>query len=393
MADPVSIAGLILQAIEAASAIYKYGKQVKSANSEVSNLLGELFALKAILEQMRKDQLDSQAYKSESFRGALDKANTVLKEILGELEKRKLRGKSFWKQLGWPERRVKMQENIDQLERLKTYFILIVMNDNTAVDRDMSASLNVLTDLGKQAKRNSQKDVQQRICQWICPVDVELLHRRARSVCQTGTGSWLIDGLFQQWLLAENKCQLLYLEGKSGSGKTVLCSTAIEATKASNYMNSTAVLFFYCSFQLGTSQELTNVFGAFVAQLSDSFPEILDEIQDDFEKRRPPPPENLIQILVEYAQRRKKLFIFVDAVNESSESEDILRALLALMKSSDKIQVMVTSTVPPIKEQGVGILRAQMRSSSNQHDIQAFVDSQLKQRPTLRRFRHMYKGI
>ena len=61
---------------------------------------------------------------------------------------------------------------------------------------------------------HTKEDVQQRIFQWICPVDVELLHRRARSVCQTGTGSWFIDGLFQQWLLEENKCQLLYLEGK-----------------------------------------------------------------------------------------------------------------------------------------------------------------------------------
>ena len=131
MADPASIVGLVIQAIEVASAIYKYGKQVKSANSEVNNLLGELFALKAILEQTGKDQLDSQVYKSESFRGALDKANTVLKGLLDELEKRKLRGKSFWKQLGWPERRARMQEHIDQLERLKTYFILVVMNDNT----------------------------------------------------------------------------------------------------------------------------------------------------------------------------------------------------------------------------------------------------------------------
>lgn len=125
--------------------------------------------------------------------------------------------------------------------------------------------------------------------------------------------------------------------------------------------------------------------GAFVAQLSDTFPEILDELKEDFEKRRPPPPENLIQILVEYARRLKKLFIFVDAVNESSKSEDILRALLALMESADKIQVMATSTVPPIQGQGVGILRAQMRSSSNQDDIQAFVDSQLKERPAFRR--------
>lgn len=136
MADPVSLAGLTLQVIEAASTAYKYGRHVKNAHNEIKDLLGELYALKAILDQMTSEQrgrskpdtCSVQSFWLGSQDEALDNANTVLSETLEALEKVAIRGPSFLKQLGWPGRRAKLQENLGHLERIKSYFILVMMN-------------------------------------------------------------------------------------------------------------------------------------------------------------------------------------------------------------------------------------------------------------------------
>lgn len=142
MADPLAITGLILQVIETAGQVYRYCKDVKNADNEIRELFGELFALKAVLEQMSREQqgtLDiqdpksAQSLSSESFRHALLSANGVLKDILDDLMKRQARGKSFFKQLGWPGKKEKLQDSIVQLERLKSYFILVMVNENSYV--------------------------------------------------------------------------------------------------------------------------------------------------------------------------------------------------------------------------------------------------------------------
>ena len=141
MADPISIIAFVIQAIDVASQVYRYGKEVKDAHNEIRELFGELFALKAILEQIGKSQQDAlvcdpltpPSMSLKSFQEALKEASTVLKEILDDLENRRGKGTSVWRHMGWPERKAKLTENIARLERLKTYFILAMMNDRSWV--------------------------------------------------------------------------------------------------------------------------------------------------------------------------------------------------------------------------------------------------------------------
>ncbi|UDD57074.1 hypothetical protein AFCA_004589 [Aspergillus flavus] len=273
MADPLAITGLILQVIETAGQVYRYCKEVQNADNEIRELFGELFALKAVLEQMSRekqgpldiqDPKSAQAISSESFRHALLSANGVLKDILDDLMKRHIKGKSFIKQLGWPGKKEKLQDSIVQLERLKSYFILVMVNENSA------------------------------------------------------------------------------------------------------------------------SQKLIHVLGALLAQLSDRFPQTLDVLEPDFRKKSLPSPNTLLQILRSHARELKRLYIFVDAVNESDECEDILSTLLTLAESEYQIHVMVTSTAASVTLSKDDLLRAQMKPSSNQNDIQDFVNAQLETRPSLR---------
>ena len=162
-------------------------------------------------------------------------------------------------------------------------------------------------------------------------------------------------------------------------------STAIEeARKATQSTDFSLALFTYCSFQLSVSQKLVHVLGALLAQLSDRFPQALDVLEPDFRKKSLPSPNTLLQILRSYARELKRLYIFIDAVNESDECEKIIGTLLTLAESEYQIHVMATSTAASVTLSKDDLLRAQMKPSSNQNDIQDFVNAQLETRPSLR---------
>ncbi|KAH2039300.1 hypothetical protein KXW45_008969 [Aspergillus fumigatus] len=310
---------------------------------------GELFALKAILEQMQADHSDEKGVQagasSSSFQDALLKANTVLEEILDDLQRRTTRQSRLAK-LGWPSKKGDLEGSIAQLERLKTYFILVILNDRSVAEKETAHSLDAV-------KTNEKTKT------WICAVDFGSMHRKARSLCQPGTGAWFIQGPLRSWIAPEGKCRMLSLEGKSGSGKTVLCSTAIEAVKdAIATRTSSQVIYYYCSFHLTTSQELVYLLGALLVQLSESYPEILDELQESFKRRALPQPDELVSLLLKFTKPLSELFIVVDAINESRKSAQILDALLTLLESSHNIRIMVTSTtLPPVSNPTINILR------------------------------------
>lgn len=52
---------------------------------------------------------------------------------------------------------------------------------------------------------------------WIRAVDFGSMHRKARSLCQPGTGAWFIQGPLRSWIAPEGKCRILSLEGKCES--------------------------------------------------------------------------------------------------------------------------------------------------------------------------------
>ncbi|KAH8703264.1 hypothetical protein BGW36DRAFT_84581 [Talaromyces proteolyticus] len=396
MADPLSISGLILQVITTAKTVYDYASQVKNAQKDIRELFGELFALKAIVDQiqMEKDATIkvteiyfNNTRSSDAFDKAMTDTRNLLQEILDDLVERALRGQSLLRNLGWPGKKTNLQEKVAKLERIKTYFILVLMNDKAELGRDMSISIGAIAETSIQLYQNNQDEINRKIKDWICPIDLELMHRRARSTCQSGTGLWFIDGPFQRWLSGSDDMRLLYLEGKSGSGKTVLCSSAIEAVQTvPTDKTSFQVLYHYCSFRSVPSQQLIYILGALITQISETIPSILEDLREPYERRTEPTADALIEIIHSHIDTRQHLLVFIDAVNESSESDAIFKALHKLMKLLPNLFAFTTSTVPPpsLFENNT-LLRVKMETSSNPNDIHAYINRQLEQQPALHR--------
>ncbi|KAF4203776.1 hypothetical protein CNMCM8927_008357 [Aspergillus lentulus] len=264
MADPVSTTGLIIQTIGVVGKVCKYGNQVKYAHHDIGELLGELFALKAIFEQIAKDPNLTKMLSSKPFQDTVPAAT------------------------GWPERKAKLQGNIQQLERLKTSLIMALLRDNRAVEEEMSHSINLLTDLGKEMKKHQEN----------------------------------------------------------------------------------------------AAQKLNRLLGALLAQALDVDTRIPEVLEAEFAKGTPLTTDYLIKYLSLFSGFQRKVFIFLDAINESDEADQILSVMLRLIDALPHSYIMVTSTAPVRKDSR--ILREVMKPSSNEGDIRAFVNSQLKVQLTLR---------
>ncbi|KAH2081089.1 hypothetical protein KXV84_003593 [Aspergillus fumigatus] len=275
---------------------------------------GELFALKAILEQMQADHSDEKGVQagasSSSFQDALLKANTVLEEILDDLQRRTTRQSRLAK-LGWPSKKGDLEGSIAQLERLKTYFILVILNDRSVAEKETAHSLDAVVDWSREMKQ---------------------LRKDSRG---------LELGLFK-----DLSGRGLHVDCTGGQVPNAVprgeISTAIEAVKdAIATRTSSQVIYYYCSFHLTTSQELVYLLGALLVQLSESYPEILDELQESFKRRALPQPDELVSLLLKFTKPLSELFIVVDAINESRKSAQILDALLTLLESSHNIRIML----------------------------------------------------
>jgi hypothetical protein len=270
-------------------------------------------------------------------------------------------------------------------------------------------------------------DLNRKIKHWLYPVDLETMHQRAFSACQAGTGLWFIDQYLEEWISGRHQSRFLYLEGKCTLSfysnlkfisslpnpslswiwkdcslvnnpvnlsteelrliKQFYSSAAIEKTKhAIQKSTSTQILYFYCSFRSAMSQQPDHFLGSILSQLSSTFPEILRELRDSFERRVLPTIDALVDLVCRNLIHLEKTVLFVDAVNESAESDAFFSILSSLVNSIPNLFIMVTSTTPPpALYSDKSLFKVRMQSNSNKDDIHAFIYEQLQSRPSLRR--------
>jgi hypothetical protein len=134
------------------------------------------------------------------------------------------------------------------------------------------------------------------------------------------------------------------------------------------------------------SQQPDYFLGGLLSQLSLIYPEILQDLKDSFERRVLPSIDALIDLVCRSAIHLKKTILFVDAINESPESDVFFSILSTLADSIPNLFIMITSTTPPPALYGdKALFKVRMQSDSNKDDIHAFIHEQLQSQPALRR--------
>ena len=178
------------------------------------------------------------------------------------------------------------------------------------------------------------------------------------------------------------------------SGKTILCSTIIERVRETCNNNSDYELaFFYFDFNDKAKQTIEGFVRSMIVQLSAQRSSIPDEVKtlyDRHEKsKQEPSRSSLIDTFMSLLRSSRKLYLLLDALDESSEQEDMLNLIariIALEQQSSGISLIITSRRERLIDEVLGNLVSEVvpiQGDKVDADIELHIEQRLSKDPKL----------
>ncbi len=203
--------------------------------------------------------------------------------------------------------------------------------------------------------------------------------------------------LFTEWSLGCN-CQVLWLRGKPGAGKTTLVSSAIDMLLSSQEQRTNA--YFYCSFTEAATQESINVLGSLETQLCDAKPHLWSDVEERYHERSQKKEKlrlNELQKLIEdHCNEFSCVFMVLDAPNESPQYPDLLRCLSTLTHLSNRLRLLISTTeeasIQQLLEGFPNMTVIDIKPQNVLPDVADYVQRELQEHPTLCKLSHSLKG-
>ncbi|KAH9166012.1 hypothetical protein EDB89DRAFT_255920 [Lactarius sanguifluus] len=164
---------------------------------------------------------------------------------------------------------------------------------------------------------------------WLSPPDPSTNQNNASTIQHEGTATWFFRGsIFIEWK-TKATTSLLWVHGKPGSGKSILCSAIIQDIMALWEAGLVSIAYFYFDFKDTDKQNLNNLLPSLLTQLStrsDSCCDILSRIymaHDD--GARKPSTNTLIACLKEMLALpgQVPIYIILDALDECPNTSGI----------------------------------------------------------------------
>lgn len=186
-------------------------------------------------------------------------------------------------------------------------------------------------------QQHIQEETNRRILRWLNAPDVRSNLSNALSKRQPGTGEWFItSAAFQTWIAIPG---LLWLSGIPGAGKTILSSTIIATLLCRLEEFEAAVLFSFFDFQNASQQKSDALLRALLAQLAEQNKEsfqCLRKLHDDCKSGgHQASSDALLTTLTAALTHFPRVFIVVDALDECSERQQMLKYLKLLSEASN----------------------------------------------------------
>ncbi|KAF5591594.1 ankyrin repeat [Fusarium subglutinans] len=208
---------------------------------------------------------------------------------------------------------------------------------------------HIATESSRDIKSLSSTVRDDSISAWLDPADPSVDHNKAREVCHSGTGRWLLDSpQYITWKSQKNS--FLWLKGKSGQGKTILSSTIIEDIRNSPPGNC-AILYFYITFADHRKRSLEAILRSLINQLYRSRQESRSPIDALYSKCGDGSSQATVGQL-RYAFRDMlsspgDIYIVIDALDEyrnrSTQRDELLSWIESLCNGEFKTHLLVTS--------------------------------------------------
>lgn len=290
----------------------------------------------------------------------------------------------------------------DVQERLKLALQVLQLDMGTESQKLVLRLLSQTTTQGDsiaQIAAQNQRilDVQQsdefrKIVAWLAPPDPETNHATARQRHQNQTGDWLLkSSQYQKW--KTGAVNHLWMYGKAGCGKTILCSTAIEDIRNTCRQDpDISCASFYFSFSDERKQSDGDLLRSLVAQLGWMEPG-LSMLRQAYKNPRQsiPGPDELENILSASIRSCSRVYLLLDALDECPEDNDarqgVLQRLERLTQDTSNLKIFATSRELDRLRRSMEALAAEplpVVTRAVDVDIQVYLSSQLSRDPNLR---------
>lgn len=351
MADPLSItgsaAGLITLGIQVTQSLVNFYNSYKDIDSDLVGIAQKLEVLLEVFSSL--DKAISNRNFQEDERDLIKNIETSIRSWEGLIQELHDECKNFSKtssnrveatvriagrRATYPFRKSTLQRLDEDIGEIRT-------NISSALEvlhlKDSKKNQDDITDLKSLLDLIKTNQISSNLRDWLRAPDATIDHNTACLKKCSGTGLWLIrDPRFKQWLTEGNS--ILWLNGFAGSGKSVLCSTAIQSVLRHRRSDpKIGIAFFYFTFNDGSKRDKSAMLRGLLLQLSTQAQDghaDLFELYDTY-KTGTAPSQALIIYLRRLIEKFRDVFIMLDALDESSRDgprEHVLHTLETMRK-------------------------------------------------------------
>ncbi|KAN0115713.1 hypothetical protein V8E52_006659 [Russula decolorans] len=198
-----------------------------------------------------------------------------------------------------------------------------------AVIDDGKEAREVIHQAADGVDRMERSQLQQDLCRWLSPPDPSTNHKIACRAHHKGTATWFFEGrMYTEWK-STGSDSLLWIHGKPGSGKSILCSTIVEDVKTMCNAGQASMAYFYFDFRDIKKQHWSDLVPSLLTQLStQSSPccDILSRLYSGHGNGAQQPNDDALKrCLIEMLtlQDHHPIYLIMDALDECPDTSEV----------------------------------------------------------------------
>jgi len=236
------------------------------------------------------------------------------------------------------------------------------------------------------------------VCDWLERINPSTFHNAAIDKHEPLTSAWFLrSSEWASWLEPSTQDRFLWVYGIPGAGKTVLASVAIEELKKLTRKRPGDVCAYYYCHYSHNQDESVPFLGWLVSQVCRQARHVPDKLRDIQDSACNPTALELLHALEEVLERVNRVYVVVDAVDESTPREGLVRLIgtLALDDRFCKVHIAATSRQHLEIERVFSGISCGISMSNDQvdADIRQFTRAKLAASYRLKRWQHRHGDI
>ncbi|KAI1631083.1 hypothetical protein F4809DRAFT_633900 [Biscogniauxia mediterranea] len=372
---------------------------MRSIKDQVSTFQTELLALESFISTHTEDISFFQhlGEPGGAIREAYDTIEGLLRLLGPKASKEELDGNHIIRGLArlslddlkWPLKERKAQTLLTRLEAHKSSLTIAL---NTGHARNMQvirADIREIKDDIRQNNASLDEIDRRNMLKWLFPKRGEMrnMHAGMRELQEPNTCAWMTrEDAWKQWLNKQRvpgQSRFIWIHGIPGAGKTVLASYLIE--RAANACHTQGCAYYYCLHSRRQDETLP-MLKCVVGQLSQQAGRLIPtKLQEAYKADRVLSIQDLLDCLGEISRQFERVYIIVDAVDESQPRDVLLKTLSEIGTSERFCQVSLLFTsreehdiIDTIADVADCCSKISMSNKNVRDDIKAFIHGELE---------------